>query len=253
MKLYLKISLLSLLLVGAFSSCKKVAGPGGTSAIRGSVIGVNNSTGESEIIDITIKQGNDIEHGDYFLFNGPAGGTLYYVWYNNPTWVSNGDPQLQGRTGIQVNFNYSDSNLEIANATLTAIDAALNGDFTISQNNDILTLVSLAHTEITDADNGTTNFNVDVTNQGKSDINGTEMAITDEKVYLIYGDGTVFNDIARTGADGKFTFEGLQIGKYKVYALSKDATTGEMVPVYQEIEITEKATVNEVVVLSIFQ
>jgi hypothetical protein len=79
------------------------------------------------------------------------------------------------------------------------------------------------------------------------------MAITDEKVYLIYGDGTVFNDIARTGADGKFTFEGLQIGKYKVYALSKDAATGEMIPVYQEIEITEKATVNEVGVLSIFQ
>lgn len=109
------------------------------------------------------------------------GEPLYYVWYNNPTWVSNGDPQLQGRTGIQVNFNYSDSNLEIANATITAIDAALNGDFTISQNNDILTLVSLVHTEITDADNGTTNFNVDVTNQGKADVNATEMAITDEK------------------------------------------------------------------------
>jgi hypothetical protein len=253
MKTYLKISLFSILFIGAFSSCKKVAGPGGTSAIRGSVIGVNNSTGESEIIDITVKQGNDIEHGDYFLFNGPSGGTLYYVWYNNPTWVSNGDPQLQGRIGIQVNFNYSDSNLEIANATFTAIDAELNGDFTISQNNDILTLVSSTHAEISDADNGTTNFNVDVTNQGSPDVTGTEMAITEERVYLIYGDGTVFNDIARTGADGTFTFEGLQIGKYKLYALSKNAITGEMVPVYKEVEITEKASINEVGVISIVQ
>ena len=114
-------------------------------------------------------------------------------------------------------------------------------------------MVSTAHTEITDADNGTTNFNVDVTNQGKADVNGAELAMTDEKVYLIYGDGTVFNDIARTGADGTFTFEGLQIGKYKVYALTKDATTGEMVPVYKEIEITEKATINEIGVLSIVQ
>lgn len=253
MKAYLKISLISLILITAFSSCKKVAGPGGTSAIRGSVVGVNNSSGNSEIIDIIVKQGNDIEHGDYFLFNGPAGGNLYYVWYNNPTWVSNSDPQLQGRIGIQVNYNYSDSNVEIANATLTAIQSALNGDFTISQNNDILTLTSIAHAEISDADKGTTNFNIDITNQGEADIFGNEMAITEERVYLIYGDGTVFNDIARTGADGTFTFEGLQIGKYKVYALTKDAATGEMVPVYKEIEITEKASLNEIGVISIVQ
>jgi hypothetical protein len=253
MMLYFKASILSILLIGAFSSCKKVAGPGGTSVIRGTIVGVNNSTGNSEIIDITVKQGNDIEHGDYFIFNGPAGGSLYYVWYNNPTWVSNGDPQLQGRVGIQVNYNYSATNLEIANATLTAIDSSLNGDFTISQINDILTLVSTSHTEITDADNGTTNFNVDVTHQGKADVNGSEIAITEERVYIIYGDGTVFNDIARTGADGYFSFEGLQVGKYTIYALTKDATSGENIPVYKEIEITEKASINEIGVISIVQ
>jgi CshA-type fibril repeat protein len=64
--------------------------------------------------------------------------------------------------------------------------------------------------------------------------------------------------IANTGtytinADGTFTFEGLQIGKYRLYALSKDGITGEMVPVYKEIEITEKASINEVGMISIVQ
>ena len=251
MKSTLKLTIIAISLLAVFTNCKKVEGPGGTSAIRGAVVGVNNSLGQSEIIEITVKKGMDLEHGDYWLFNGPAGGSLYYVWYNNPTWVSNGNPNLQGRIGIQVDFNYSDSNLDIAQNTLSAVEAALNGDFTISSNQDILTLVSTTHSEISDADNGTTNFNIDVASQGELDLNGSQTSMPDERVYLIYGDGTVFSETARTGADGVFTFEGLQIGKYKVYALTEDPITGEKLPVYKSIEISTKESINEIGEISI--
>ena len=253
MKLFIKEIVVATVLLGSLSSCQKIAGPGGTSVIRGKVVGINNSTGEPEAIDIIVKNGNDIEHGDYFLINGVADGSLFYIWYNNPTWVSHGNPNLQGRIGIQVNFNYSDSNLDVANATFAAMNTVISSEFTLTQNNDIISLIALTNAEIADADNGTTNFNVDVTNQGTPDVNGTEVAITEERVYLIYGDGEVFNDMSRTGADGVFTFEGLQVGKYKLYALSKDSLTGEKKPIYKEIEISEKASINDIGIISIEQ
>jgi hypothetical protein len=253
MKLFLKVFVVITILIGFLSSCKKIAGPGGTSVIRGKVVGVINSTGEPEALDIIVKNGNDIEHGDYFILNGVANGSLYYIWYNNPTWVSNGNPNLQGRIGIQVNFNYSDSNLDVANATFAAMNAVLSSEFTLTQNNDIISMIALTNAEIADADNGTSNFNVDITNQGFADVGGNEIATTEERVYLIYGDGEVFNDIARTGADGVFTFEGLQVGKYKLYALSKDAITGEKKPIYKQIEISEKASINDIGIISIEQ
>ena len=234
-----------------FSSCEKVAGPGGTSAIRGNVVGLKNNLGESEVIEITVMHGLEVEHGDYFLLNGAGNNSRYYIWYNNPTWVSNGDPNLVGRTGIKVDFNYSDSNTDIANNTEAALSAALSAEFTIEVNGDILTLTSVEHVNLADADNGSTNFNVDVANQGEQDQFGTEIAIADERVYLIYADGTTFNETARTGANGEFTFEGLQVGTYKVYALTQDTITGEKTPVYKTIEISEKASINEIGTFSI--
>lgn len=251
MKSLITASIIGLSSVLIFSSCEKVAGPGGTSAIRGNVVGLKNNLGESEVIEITVMHGLNVEHGDYFLLNGAGNNSRYYVWYNNPTWVSNGDPNLVGRTGIKVEFNYSDSNADIAINTAAAMNAALNAEFTIEVNGDIITLTSVEHVNISDPDNGITNFSVDVANQGKDDHFGTEIAIADEHVYLIYGDGTTFNETARTGANGEFTFEGLQIGTYKVYALTQDTITGEKTPVYKTIEITEKASINEIGTFSI--
>jgi len=251
MKSLITASIIGLTSTLLITSCEKVAGPGGTSAIRGNVVGLQNNLGEAEVIDITVKNGLDIEHGDYFLINGAGNNSRYYIWYNNPTWVSNGDPNLVGRTGIKVDFNYSDSNTDIAIQTAAAMNAAMNADFSIDVNGDILTLSGTQHIDLVDADNGTTNFNVDVANQGKDDHYGTEIAIADEHVYLIYGDGTNFNETARTGANGEFTFEGLQVGTYKVYALTEDTITGEKMPIYKTIEISEKASINELGTFSI--
>jgi hypothetical protein len=251
MKSLITASIIGLSSVLILTSCEKVAGPGGTSAIRGNVVGLKNNLGESEVIEITVMHGLNVEHGDYFLVNGDGNNNRYYIWYNNPTWVSNGDPNLTGRTGIQVDFNYSDSNTDIATNTAAAMNAVLSAEFTIEVNGDILTLTSKNHVNLSDADNGSSNFNVDVANQGKDDQFGTEIAIADEHVYLIYADGTTFNETARTGANGEFTFEGLQVGKYKVYALTQDTITGEKTPVYKTIEISEKASINEIGTFSI--
>ena len=251
MKSILKKALLGIAIIALFSQCKKVEGPGGTSAIRGSLAGVNFTSGESEIIEITVKSGSAIEHGDYWLFNSPSGENLYYVWYKNQNWVSNGNPFLQGRTGISVDFNYSDSNTEIAYKTATAISLPLQGEYNVNLNHDIISLTSSSHSAITDADNGTTNFNVDISNQGKPDVTGTETAIADERIFLIYGDGTIFNETVRTGANGIYTFEKLQVGKYKVYALTENQITGEKTPVYLSVEITENGTITEIGQLTI--
>jgi hypothetical protein len=251
MKSLITASIIGLTSTLLITSCEKVAGPGGTSAIRGNVVGLQNNLGEAEVIDITVKNGLDIEHGDYFLINGAGNNSRYYIWYNNPTWVSNGDPNLVGRTGIKVDFNYSDSNADIATHTAAAMNAAMNADFSIDVNGDILTLTGTQHIDLVDADNGTTNFNVDVANQGKDDHYGSEIAIADEHVYLIYGDGTSYNETARTGANGEFTFDGLQVGTYKVYALTEDTITGEKTPIYKTIEISEKASINELGTFSI--
>jgi hypothetical protein len=231
-----------------FSSCKKVEGPGGTAAIRGKVMGSTVDQvkpGDAEIINVTVKNGADIEHGEYWLLNGPTNGELYYIWYNNPTWVSNGDPQLQGRTGIQVDFNYSDDNVTIAMNTVAALNNAVTNDFVVDVYGDIITLTSKINQDLVDADNGNMSFNVDIANQGDTDIliPSSSISIVDERVYLIYGAGEVFNESAHTGADGVFTFDGLNPGKYRVYALSTDVNTGEKFPVYKFIEITEKGTV----------
>lgn len=249
MKQYFQFLTLSLLIL-SLGSCKKIEGPGGTSAIRGKVIGIPASPdalGENEVIHVTVQKGTEIEHGEYWLLNGPTGGQLYYIWYNNPTWISNGDPQLEGRIGIKVNFNYSDNNTTIAQNTFDALLAEVLSDFTISRDQDILTLTSVVRQNIPDADNGNINFTVDIANQGQSDEFNTEnpIGMADERVYLIYGESESFNESMKTGAGGEFTFEGLNPGKYNVYALSVDPITGAKLPVYKSVEITEKGSVTD--------
>jgi hypothetical protein len=61
-----------------------------------------------------------------------------------------------------------------------------------------------------------------------------------ERVYLIYGEKSTYDDNFKTSFDGTFKFKYLREGKYKIFAYSADSTqrspSGRM-PVIREVEI----------------
>ena len=234
------------LLAIAFSSCDKIAGPGGTSSITGTVSGINESYGQYETIEITVTPGSILEHGDYFIVNQLSGDN-YYFYFSNPVWVTSANPTLQGRTGVQIDFSYDDTDLEIANKVDSVLNANLSAGFNINTVGDIITLTATAMGNIPDPDDVSTPFLVDVSNQGEVGSIGEETVMTDMRVYLCYGENEFYDESTKTGANGAFSFRNLQIGKYSVYVLSKDSATQEYtIPVRQEIEITADGSVVEV-------
>lgn len=247
-----KIKMPALLLLAAliFANCKKYAGPGGTSVIQGKVTFSEENLGEGELTQITVSSGVQLEHGDYWLYNG-ANGNLYYIWYNNPTWISNGDPQLTGRMGIKVDFQYSDSNIDIAMATKLALEGEMSSAYSISLNGDIISIHCSIHTDLPDSDNGSTGFGVDVATQGNPDGETMSGDLLNERVYLVYGNGEGHNETTRTGEKGIFRFEGLQIGEYRVYVVGVNPATGAEITVEKSISIMEKKSINDVGTISV--
>ncbi len=251
MKIDFKASIIMLLIPLLFLQCKK-EGSGGKASIRGYIVGTNHSDGVQEITEITVTKGADIEHGDYWLLNNKIGNDFYYVWYNNPTWISNGNPNLSGRIGIKVDFNYSDSNIDIAIKTVEALQASLGEHYFISLNLDIIQLTSAYNAEIADADNGITGFNVDVTKQGKTENSESIGPVINHIVYLIYGDGeTFYNETTTTGANGAYTFNELRKGDYKIYTLTKNVSDGTEVPIYKNVSIEKRKSIKDVEAISI--
>lgn len=222
----------NLILIGAIImsalSCKKIEGPGGTSVIRGTVKGSSFSAGRHEVIQVICTAGIELEHGDYWILNTGDPLKQYYIYYSNPTWISNADPALQGRIGIMVSFNYSDSNTEIAENTQAAIAATTGTPFTSFVSNDIITLTENSFINIPDPDNGTTSFGIDVATQGKPEESTNGIPLANKRVYIIYGKNEFAAKDVRTDEAGRFSFEGLQIGSYKVYVLSKDSLNEEV-------------------------
>jgi hypothetical protein len=122
----------------------------------------------------------------------------------------------------------------------------MSNSFAISRNGDMLYLNANNNIEIPDPDDVTTSFVIDVAQQGESDIAGDNLPMSNERVYLIYGDGTFYNESARTGAFGDFQFDNLQIGEYQVYVMSKDPLTGEMTKqILEKVSITSEESIVE--------
>jgi hypothetical protein len=224
------------------SACvKKNVGPGGTSAISGTITGQDFEQGENEIQHITFTSGSQLEHGDYFLLNDLTSGINYYIYFSNPNWISSANPNLEGRTGLQVVFNYSDSNVDIAQAVKAKIESigVLSANLTLQQ--DILTLTWKSRKNVVDPDNGTTNFAVDVSNQGEADFLQTGVLnMAEKRVYLCYGENTYPSEDVRTNQLGEFMFTDLQKGTYKVYVIS-------MSPPYEEMhkEVAKTVVISE--------
>ncbi len=249
---YLTLTLISSVLI--FSSCKKVEGPGGSSAITGSVSGLilTNFGGslEQEVTTVVCTHadgigGSILDNSDYFLLNTPNGGTYYYVWYENTNWLGQ-DPALAGRTGIKVTYSNSESNVTIAINTAAAIDANASSDFNVSVTNDIVTITNVAFGEVIDADDINTPFAIDVSNQGKSiSSSGLLSVIGDERVYIKYGEEDFYSESVRTNANGDYQFKGLTKGDYTVYAMSVDTLNAGLtfIEVAVDVLITDKKQV----------
>jgi hypothetical protein len=224
------------------SACvKKNVGPGGTSGITGSVTGQNFEQGKNEIQHITFTAGSQLEHGDYFLLNDLTYGANYYIYFSNPTWISPANPNLQGRIGLEVIFNYSDSNVDIAQAVKTKLESVGVLSANLSLQQDILTLSWKSRGNVVDPDNGTTNFAVDVSNQGEADFLQTGvLSMAEKRVYLCYGDNNYSSEDVRTNQLGEFFFTDLQKGTYKVYVIS-------MSPPYEEMhkEVAKSVVISE--------
>jgi len=233
---------------------KKNVGPGGTSAIKGSVTGQDFKQGENELQHITFTSGSQLEHGDYFLLNDLTFGTNYYIYFSNPTWISPANPNLQGRTGLEVVFNYSNSNVAIAQAVKVKLESlgVLNANLSLQQ--DILTLSWKSRKNVVDPDNGTTNFAVDVSNQGEADFLQTGVLnMAEKRVYLCYGDNNYPSEDVRTNQLGEFFFPDLQKGTYKVYVISMDPPYEEMhKEVAKTVTITEEKSIVNAGVLGIY-
>lgn len=252
MKNLLKTKVLPVILGLSFliltNSCvKKNPGPGGKSTITGIITGQNFTAGELEKQQITFTNGAQLEHGDYFLLNQVKDGNNYYIYFKNPNWVSSADPALQGRTGLEVSFNYSDSNLEITQAVKSKLAALGVLEFTMSLSNDILTLVYKSRKDVPDPDNGTTNFAIDIANQGSADfLSPTVLYMAEKHVYLCYGTNTVPDEDLKTNNFGAFEFSNLQAGTYKIYTISDNPPyIDEHKEIAKTIEITEDGTTTD--------
>jgi hypothetical protein len=237
------------------SSCvKKNVGPGGTSAIKGTVTGQDFKQGKNEIQHITFTSGAQLEHGDYFLLNDLTSGMNFYIYFSNPNWISSANPNLEGRIGLQVVFNYSDSNVDIAQAVKAKIESigVLNANLTLQQ--DILTLSWKSRKNVVDPDNGTTNFAVDVSNQGEADFLQTgALNIAEKRVYLCYGDNSYPSEDVRTNQLGEFIFTDLQKGSYKVYVMSMEPPLEQMnKEVAKTVMISEDKSIINAGVLGIY-
>ena len=247
------IKQLSILAAGLmlFSACSKAPGQGGNSSITGNLRGfIGGSSGDDprqEVTTVTFTEGALIDDNTYWLLNAPNG-NLYYIWYDNTNWLGN-DPALSGRTGIQVIYDFTQSNTTIATNTMTALQGATGSDFSYTINGDIITITAAENGNVADAEDMATPFAIDVLQQGKDGTSGDvggEAPIADERVYLICGDEDFYSESVRTDSEGNYQFRGLRKGSYKVFAFSVDTTSSS--GLLTQLEVSAEITKNKEVV-----
>lgn len=207
-----------------FTGCKKTAGSGGSSSIKGEVTGIKApGSPKQEITYITCAEGAIIDDNDYLLLNTP-GGANYYIWFDNTNWLG-GDPGLSGRTGIKVTYDFTQSNTTIATNMASAIELIANDDFSVSVSNDIVTILCNDFGSVPDAEDVNSPFLIDVEQQGSGGTTGSQkyLPVADERVFLIYGDEDFYSEDVRTDVNGNYQFRNLQRGSYTVYVFSEDS------------------------------
>lgn len=69
----------------------------------------------------------------------------------------------------------------------------------------------------------------------------------EERVYIIYGENSIYDNDLRTNYDGQFEFTYLYPGKYKIFTYSQCICNEGIEPVFADVEITDR---KEVVLVS---
>ena len=220
-------------------SCSKEEGEGGKSSISGTISGTEISIARAETTVITTVPGAEIKGQDFFLINTPGTTDNYAVWFFNSNDLTL-PPNFTNRTLIQVNCSDASSNINIATNIKAGLDTIAGSPFTVSIDNDILTITNNIEGDVVDADNGISKLVVDVTTQGENQITLQNGAFADEDVFIIYGDNDVIqDDNIKTNYDGTFKFNNLRKGNYTVFAYSKDESSVNSIltPIFRKIEI----------------
>jgi len=220
-------------------SCSKEEGEGGKSSISGTISGSEISESRAETTLITTVPGAEIKGQDFFLINTPGTTDNYAVWFLNSNDLTL-PPNFTNRTLIQVNCSNASSNITIATNIKAGLDTITGSPFTVSIDNDILTITCNTKGDVVDADNGISKLIVDVTTQGKNQIILQNGAFADEDVYIVYGDNDeIYDDNIKTNYDGTFKFNNLRKGSYKVFAYNEDKSSigTPLTPVFLSIDI----------------
>lgn len=89
---------------------------GGLSTVTTSTDGVGASLTETLFVNFYGSREAGYYPGSYFYFSSPT--TDYYVWFAN---IYTPDPNIAGKTGIQVLYNFGDDLLTLLQLTATAI------------------------------------------------------------------------------------------------------------------------------------
>lgn len=212
-------------------SCQKEPGEGGKSAIQGFVTGAEFGDARAEVTDVICMDASTIDGSSlfthYWLLNVPNGGTGYYIWYYNTAYSdpTPHDPALSGRTGIRVDYTLANTNVDIATATTTALQANAWPDVIAEQNGDIVTITHKSAGSVPDATDINSDNEVDVRIQGEGSVVGAIGVLPDQDVYIKYGDNIFYDDRVSTDASGFYQFKNLNPGDYTLYALSYDTVS----------------------------
>lgn len=228
-------------------SCSKEEGEGGRSSISGILEGVISTSARAEITEVTCVPEDDIKKADYWLLNTPDSNDNYFVWYNDVSDATT-PPSFASRVGIQVDYSSvaADNNITIAINTESAINSVTGAPFTVVRDNDKLTITNTILGSVTDADNGISDFIVDVETQGRNEVILQNGVIANEDIFIIYGDGDdIHDDDIKSNFDGTFKFDNLRKGSYRVFAYSEDASlTNPLTPILKSIEIGSNEDAN---------
>jgi hypothetical protein len=120
-----------------------------TSGISDLIIGNSNTVteytfvGEQEVSEITTDSFVNTDDTGYILINSANDNTEYYVWFDKG---STTDPELSGKIGIRVEILSGDTDTDVANKLVSALN--LNADFSAQATGAVV--------EVTNANNGNT-------------------------------------------------------------------------------------------------